>query len=80
MNRISAFISHSSAESRIGGKFKYYLETYCGYETFIAHDDIPASSEWEREIIKALPQADFFIPLISQSFKTAPYCDQETGN
>lgn len=78
-NRISAFISYSSAEKKIGGRFKSCLTTYCGYETFIAHDDIPGSSVWEPEIVKAIPQTDFFIPLISESFKNSPYTDQETG-
>src|SRR4030042_1980113 len=78
-NRITAFISYSSEENRIGGKFRNYLETYCGYETFIAHDDIPGSAEWEKEIIKALKRTDFFIPLISESFKSSLFADQETG-
>lgn len=59
--------------------FKSFLSSYCGYETFIAHNDIPGSSVWEREIIKAISQTDFFIPLISQSFKDSPFTDQETG-
>jgi len=79
MNRISAFISYSSAEKKIGGRFKSCLTTYCGYETFIAHDDIPGSSVWETELLKAISQTDFFIPLISKSFKNSPYSDQETG-
>lgn len=78
-NRISAFISYSSAEKKIGGRFKSCLTSYCGYETFIAHDDIPGSSVWEPEIVKAIPRTDFFIPLISESFKNSPYTDQETG-
>lgn len=78
-NRISAFISYSSEEKKIGGRFKYCLTTYCGYETFIAHDDIPGSFIWETEIIKAIPKADFFVPLISNAFINSPFTDQETG-
>lgn len=79
MNRIVAFISYSSKEKVIGGKFKSYLENFCGYETFIAHDDIPGSTIWEEEIIQAIKNADFFIPLISKDFKESPFTDQETG-
>lgn len=79
MNRINAFISHSSAQKIIGGKLRACLADYCGYETFIAHSDIPASSVWEDEIIKAIENADFFIPLISDTFKTSDFTDQETG-
>lgn len=79
MDRISAFISYSSKQKVIGGKFKSYLENYCGYETFIAHDDIVGSTIWEDEIIQAIKNADFFIPLISKEFKESPFTDQETG-
>ena len=78
-DRISAFISYSSTEKKIGGRFKSCLTTYCGYETVIAHDDIPGSSVWETELLKAISQTDFFIPLISKSFKNSPYSDQESG-
>jgi len=54
MYRISAFISYSSKEKVIGGKFKSCLENFCGYEAFIAHDDILGSTIWEDEIIKSI--------------------------
>ncbi len=79
MDRISAFISYSSKQKLIGGEFKYYLENYCGYQTFVAHDDILGSRIWEEEIIKAIKESDFFIPLISKEFKESPFTDQETG-
>lgn len=79
MNRISVFISYASKQKVIGGKFKLYLENLCGYEAFIAHDDILGSTIWEEEIIQAIKNADFFIPLISKEFKEAPFTDQETG-
>lgn len=55
------------------------LTHYCGYDTFIAHDDIPGSEVWEKEILRAIRNADFFIPLVSEHFKNSPYTDQETG-
>ena len=76
---ISAFISYSSEEKSVGGKFKFCLTKYCGYDTFIAHDDIPGSSVWEQEIVKGIQRADIFIPLISSCFKKSSYTDQETG-
>lgn len=79
MSRISAFISHSSSQKIIGGELRTRLSDYCGYETFIAHTDIPASSIWDDEIIKAIEKADFFIPLISDAFKISEFTDQETG-
>jgi TIR domain len=79
MDRIKAFISYSSEEKKIGGRLKQYLISYCGYEPFIAHDDIAGSEEWEKEILHAIRAADFFIPLVSKHFKTSVYTDQETG-
>lgn len=79
MDRISAFISYSAKQKVIGGRFKTYLEDYCGYDTFIAHEDIPGATVWENEIIKAIRKIDFFIPLISDEFKDSPFTDQETG-
>lgn len=79
MDRVSAFISYSSTQKVIGGTFKSFLSSYCGYKIFIAHDDIPGSAIWEEEIIKGIEESDFFIPLISKEFADSPFADQETG-
>lgn len=79
MDRILAFISYSSKEKEICGKFRSYLSNFCGYQIFTAHDDIPGSSVWEEEIIKAIENCDLFIPLISREFITSDYANQETG-
>jgi hypothetical protein len=79
MNRLKAFISYSSKQKTVGGRFKHCLEHYCGYEVFVAHSDMPAASFFPEEIIKAIKNADFFIPLLSEDFKTSDYSDQETG-
>lgn len=79
MDKINVFISYSSEEKKISGRLKRLLLKYCGYTAFIAHDDIPASEVWENEILNSIKKSDFFIPLISQSFKTSDYADQETG-
>ena len=78
-SRITAFISYSSDEKRVGGRFKSCLTDYCGYDAFIAHDDVPGSAVWEQEIVKAVQRSDIFIPLISKSFRDSTYTDQETG-
>jgi len=73
------FIGYSSQEKKIGGRLKQLLQSYCGYDVFIAHDDIPGSEIWEKEILQAIKKTAFFIPLVSHSFKTSEYTDQETG-
>lgn len=79
MNRLKAFISYSAKQKTIGGRFKHCLESYCGYEVFVAHNDMPAASVFHEEIKKAIKEADFFIPLLSKNFKSSDYSDQETG-
>ncbi len=79
MEKISVFISYSSEEKAVAGRLKRYLQEYCGYNVFIAHEDIQPSSEWEREIMETLRQVDYFIPLLSNNFKTSDFTDQEVG-
>lgn len=79
MERIKVFISYSSAQKHLGGLFKRCLISYAGYDTFIAHDDIEGARIFEDEIIKAINNCDFFIPLISNEFKQSAFTDQETG-
>lgn len=79
MERIRVFISYSSAQKEIGGTFKRCLISYSGYEAFIAHDDIEGARIFEDEIIIAINNCDFFIPLISEEFKQSAFTDQETG-
>jgi len=41
------------------GRLKQCLINFCGYDAFIAHDDIPGSEEWEKEILHAIKNTDF---------------------
>lgn len=79
MDPIRAFISYSSAQKIIGGRFKICLTNYCGYDAFIAHDDMPAASVFQEEILKKIANTDLFIPLLSEDFKKSDFTDQETG-
>jgi hypothetical protein len=79
MSRLKAFISYSVKQKVIGGRFKYCLENYCGYEVFVAHSDMPAASVFREEILTEIKKSDFFIPLVSEHFKLSDYSDQETG-
>lgn len=79
MDRINAFVSYSTAEKRLAGRLKSYLISYCGFDVFLAHDDIRLSTEWVNEVIGAINKSDYFIPLITQNFKGSEYTNQETG-
>lgn len=79
MDRITAFLSYSSAQKQICGKLKSLLIDYCGYKVFIAHEDIQGSRVWEDEIISNIVSSDFFIPLLSKDFRESNFADQEIG-
>ena len=79
VDRITAFISYSSQEKKLAGRLKVFLQSYCGFEVFLAHDDIPGGIEWEKEIFNSIKENDFFVPLISEAFRQSEYADQEIG-
>jgi len=75
---LKVFISHSTKDAIIVGGIKSSLEFY-GIGTFIAHEDIDPSKEWEEEIIKNLELCDIFMPILTSNFKDSYWCDQESG-
>lgn len=79
MDYISVFISYSSTQKHLAGRLKYFLQTYCGYNIFLAHDDLPGGIVWEDAVKNAIKACDIFIPLISEAFKQSDFTDQEIG-
>ena len=75
---METFISYASGNKRTAGSIKEYLDQY-GFNCFLAHEDIPPQTEWPAEILKALERCDLFLPLLTTSFTTSFYCQQETG-
>src|ERR1035437_665767 len=70
------FVSHN--DKPLGGEIKVELEQW-GYECFLAHDDIPAGSDWDRELWTVLTGCDMFIGIITPTYAQSPYCQQEVG-
>lgn len=79
MNYIKVFISHSSEERKVAGLLKDFLQEYCGYQVYLAHDDLIPATDFKEGIIKAIKESDFFIPLFSDLFSQSIYTDQEVG-
>lgn len=77
-DRILVFISHSTKDLIIVGGIKSSLQYY-GFDTFIAHEDIDPSKEWQEEILKNLDSCDIFMPILTRNFQTSFWCDQESG-
>lgn len=79
MQRLKIFISYSHRDGIFAGKLKYYLETYTGFEVFLAHDDLALSDEFLEEIWEKLTEADIVIPIISPNLKGSFFSNQEIG-
>lgn len=79
MKNLKVFISYSSQDKYLSGLFKRCFEEYAGFSVFLAHEDIVPALEWELKIIKNLKEADVVIPLITDSYRTSEFTDQELG-
>jgi hypothetical protein len=75
---IKVFLSYSTNDKELAGKIKSCLESY-GLEVFLAHEDINPCEEWQIRILKELSKCDIFIPIVTKSFKTSEWTDQECG-
>ena len=78
LRTIRLFLSYSHKDRELAGEIKENLQD-CGFEVFLAHEDIEPSSEWLEEIIRRLKDCDVFIPIISKNFKESNWTDQESG-
>jgi TIR domain len=51
----------------------------CGIDTFVAHEMIEVSKEWQEEIELALATCNALAALVTKDLINSPYCDQEIG-
>lgn len=72
------FISHHHQDRLRAGKLREQLATYY-ISSFVAHDDIVPTAEWQREIESALRTMDAMVTLNSPHFETSSWTDQEVG-
>jgi len=75
---LKAFISYQSTELIIASEIKGILSAF-GIQSFLAHDDIRVSEEWQPKIIDELKNSTFVICLLSEKYIQSAYCLQETG-
>ncbi len=72
------FISHLSSFKVQGVNLSSILERYA-ISSFVAHEDIEPSREWQIEIEKGLHITDSLVPILVPGFKESSWCDQEVG-
>ena len=72
------FISHLASFKKTIGILKSELEKY-GISSFVAHEDIEPTKEWQDEIEKGLFSMDAFCAVLMEGFKESDWTDQEIG-
>jgi hypothetical protein len=75
---IDTFISYQTSDKIIAGKLKNVLSAF-DINSFLAHEDLDVSVEWQNEILKKLREATLFICLLSKNYLNSYYCLQESG-
>lgn len=73
-----AFLSYQTSEKHIAGEIQKILMRF-GVNSFMAHEDIDISVEWQEEILKNIKSADEFIALLSKAYLGSFFCVQESG-
>lgn len=75
---IPTFLSYSHQDRHLAGAIKIALDYY-GFDTFLAHEDLQPSVEWQQVILQELKGCVVFLPLLTESFAKSDWTDQETG-
>jgi TIR domain len=72
------FLSHLASFKAQTAKLQQKLRKYA-ISSFVAHEDIEPSKEWQIEIEAALHTMDAMAVLLMPGFKESNWCDQEIG-
>lgn len=75
---IRIFISHIGKHKVMATELKERL-TELGVASFVAHEDIEPTAEWQTEIERALFSMDILIALLTERFNESNWTDQEVG-
>lgn len=75
---IRIFISHIAKHKVMATELKERL-TELGVASFVAHEDIEPTAEWQTEIERALFSMDILIALLTEGFNESNWTDQEVG-
>jgi hypothetical protein len=76
--RFRLFASHINTDKKPLSDLKSALEAY-GIDTFVAHEDIQPTKEWQREIERALDTCDAALAFLTPEFHNSLWVDQEIG-
>lgn len=77
-NFFKLFLSHISSFKKETAKLQKSLLSY-GITSFVAHEDIEPTKEWQNEIEIALKTMDGLASLLTPGFHESKWTDQEVG-
>ena len=72
------FITHLAKHKMFAAQLQASLVNY-GISSFVAHNDIEPTSEWQNEIEAALATCDALVALLHEDFHESNWTDQEIG-
>ena len=75
---IRVFISHLAKYKAIATEIKGGLAEF-EIASFVAHEDIEPTAEWQTEIERALFSMDLLVALLTEGFSESKWTDQEVG-
>jgi len=75
---LRVFLSHISTHKKEASDLQQVLSNYA-ISTFVAHEDIEPTKDWQNEIEGALLTMDAFVALITPDFHSSNWTDQEIG-
>lgn len=72
------FVSYSHKDKELAGRIGRLLEK-AGQTSFLAHDDIKPTEDWEEEIMRRLESCSALVAVITPNFVGSAYANQEVG-
>lgn len=75
---LRVFLCHISIQRKYAAELQEALERF-GMSTFVAHNDIEPTTEWQNEIETALSTCEVLIALMHDGFKESNWTSQEVG-
>jgi hypothetical protein len=76
--RIRVFISHTSAHRAAVAQIASHLNRFA-FSSFVAHDAIEPTREWQEVIELALRSCDVLVAYVTPDFAQSQWTDQEVG-
>jgi hypothetical protein len=76
--RYRVFLSHKSEVKKETALLKEKLKVF-GVSSFVAHEDIIPTKEWQNEIENALLTMEAFVVLLTENYHDSDWTDQEVG-